>query len=396
MASRITKALVDRMRPGDQHWDSELKGFGVRCQGSIPSFMLKTRVNGRQRWMQIGKHGSPWTVETARREALRLLSAAQHGTDLVKEQQQATSIALVEAANTLTFADLAARYLTEHGPKLKPRTREEYARLVKNTLTPRFAAHSMTAITKSDISQLHSSLAATPRKANFAIAVLSAIFNWSQAQNLVPEGSANPCIKLKKYKESSRERYLNKDEIAHLFAVLDDIDRAEGTPLSATTAIRLLLLTGARLNEVLTLKWVYVDIERTSLWLPDSKTGKKAIHLNPQALEILARAERVSGNPYVIPGEQPKAHLVNLQKPWRRIRAMAGLDDVRIHDLRHSYASIAINAGASLSMVGKLLGHRQPQTTMRYAHLADDPLRDLNNRIGASIAKAASSKSDAD
>ena len=151
-------------------------------------------------------------------------------------------------------------------------------------------------------------------------------------------------------------------------------------------AIRLLILTGARLSEIRTLRWTEVDVGRRMLRLGDSKTGEKTIHLSDAALEVLSRIPRLPDNPYVICGEKPGAHLVNLQKPWRRIRRLAGLDDVRIHDLRHSFASVAAAQGLSLPVIGALLGHSQPATTARYAHLAQDPLASANAEISARIA----------
>ena len=153
-------------------------------------------------------------------------------------------------------------------------------------------------------------------------------------------------------------------------------------------AVRLLIFTGARLSEILELQWDHVDIERAMLLLPDSKTGKKAIYLNAPALEVLTVLPRLEGNPFVIVGQKDGSHRVNLQKPWRAIRKRAKLDDVRLHDLRHSFASIAAAGGASLFMIGKLLGHTQSATTERYAHLAADPLRAANEAIGQRIIAA--------
>jgi integrase len=153
-------------------------------------------------------------------------------------------------------------------------------------------------------------------------------------------------------------------------------------------AIRLLALTGARRNEILTLQWDHVSEEHGCLMLPDSKTGRKAIRLSPPALALLQTIPRLKGNPYVICGERPGRHLVNIESPWRRIRATAKLDDVRLHDLRHSFASVAASGGQSLVVIGKLLGHSQPATTARYAHLADDPVRAASDAVGKHIAAA--------
>jgi len=153
-------------------------------------------------------------------------------------------------------------------------------------------------------------------------------------------------------------------------------------------AIRLLLLTGARLSEVLTLEWRYVDLARGLLFLPDSKTGQRPVFLNSGAIEVLQQLPRQPDNPYVIAGAGQGRHLVNLQKPWRRIRARAGIEDVRLHDLRHSFASIAAESGASLPLIGKLLGHTQMQTTQRYAHLVADPVKELSETVGAVLANS--------
>jgi integrase len=143
-----------------------------------------------------------------------------------------------------------------------------------------------------------------------------------------------------------------------------------------------------RRNEILTLRWDHVSEEHESLFLPDSKTGRKAVHLSPPALALLQAIPRLEGNPYVICGERPGRHLVNIEKPWRRIRVAAKFDDVRLHDLRHSFASVAASGGQSLIVIGKMLGHSQPATTARYAHLADDPVKTASDAVGRHFASA--------
>jgi len=380
MAQRITKSLVDRMTAGDRLWDSDIKGFGVRHQGGTPCYVLKTRIHGRQRFISIGKHGSPWTVETARREALRLLSAAQHGQDLARTQE--------DERRRLALREVCEHYFRDYGPKLRQSTYIEYRRMFDHTILPAFGSRRLDDIRKSDVATFHSALAATPRKANFALAILSSCLSWALEHGYAAPTLPNPCRAIVKFRENARERYLNMEEMVRLLDTLDEVDRDATASRSVTTAIRLLLLTGARHGEILSLKWAYVDFERAMLWLPDSKTGRKPIHLNEQALDILRDHRRLPGNPYVITGRRHGSPLLALQKPWDMIRTRANLAGVRIHDLRHSFASVAINAGASLHMVGKLLGHAQPQTTARYAHLADDPLRAVNAQIGTVIAGA--------
>ena len=161
-------------------------------------------------------------------------------------------------------------------------------------------------------------------------------------------------------------------------------------------AIRLLVLTGARLSEILTLKWDYIDFDRATMRLPDSKTGAKTIYLNAPALEVLSDIPRIEGNLFVICGNKSGAHLVNLQKPWRRIRTKAGINDVRLHDLRHTFASYGAMGGVSLPIIGGLVGHSQPQTTARYAHLSADPLMAASNAIGGRIVSAMKQRSEAE
>lgn len=210
------------------------------------------------------------------------------------------------------------------------------------------------------------------------------MMNLAEEWGLRPDGS-NPCRHVTKFRELKRERYLTQEELHRLGATLADAQASQTESPFAIAAIGLLILTGARLGEILTLRWDFVDLENRVLRLPDSKTGAKLIYLNDAVIKMLRAMPRLDGNPYVIPGQKPGSHLVELQKPWRRIRAKAKLPDVRIHDLRHSFASVAAGIGMSLPMIGKLLGHSQPATTARYAHLAADPLRAASDLVATEI-----------
>ena len=190
--------------------------------------------------------------------------------------------------------------------------------------------------------------------------------------------------------ERTTQRNCAHSKLARLGEVLREAEQDKTLSPYAISAIRLLLLTGARLGEILTLQWDHVDPDHRQLRLPRSKTGPESIYLTTAVAEILQSLPRVKGNPYVIVGERPGAHLVNLQKPWQRIRVRAGFEDVRLHDLRHSYASVGATGGLSLLFVGKLLGHRQASTTQRYAHLAEDPVRQAGEQISETIATALS------
>lgn len=267
--------------------------------------------------------------------------------------------------------------------KRKQRTAEEYQRLIDQFVLPALGKHNVSAVTRADIARLHHSLRVTPYQANRVLAVLSKMLSLAEPWGLRADGS-NPCRSVEKYRETKRERMLSADELSRLGAALA---QWHGSPYVAA-AVRLLVLTGARLNEILTLRWSPVDFERGEVRLTDSKTGPRTLHLPAEALTVLAELPRIDGNPFVIVGERHGRHLVNLQKPWRVLRDTADLPDVRLHDLRHAYASVAASSGLGLPIIGKLLGHSQPATKHRYAHLAADPLKAAAEAIGQKIAAA--------
>jgi len=375
---RITKRTLDNLRPGEIAWDADLKGFAVRCQRAAKVYFLKTRVGGRQRWFTIGSHGAPWTPDTARREARRILGENAAGRDPASDRDAARNIP--------TVAALADRFLAEHvDVKTKPLTADLYRRLIRLSIVPNLGRFKLTDVRRADIAKLHHDLRHTPRKANQVVGVLRRMFGLAEKWGLCPDGS-NPCRHIEKYPERKRERFLSEAELARLATCLVEEERTGAEGPYVIAAIRLLIFTGARLAEIRDLEWEWVDMDAATLRLPDSKTGAKVIYLSAPALEVLANLPRVKGNPYVIIGSKAGAHLVNLQKPWRRIRARAELDDLRLHDLRHSFASFGAAGGLSLPMIGKLLGHTQAATTERYAHLAADPIRAANEAIGQRIA----------
>jgi integrase len=384
METKITKRTVDGLLGsggGTLLWDTEVKGFGIRRrQSGTGYYLLKMRVGGRQRWITIGRHGSPWTPDSARREALRLLGLRAAGHDPATERDRQRV--------AVTIEELADRFLQEHAAQhCKPRTQEEYQRAVERYIKPSLGRHRITDLTRADVAQFHHRHREHPCQANRSLAVLSKMMNLAEAWGLRTEG-ANPCRHVKKYPENKRERYLSREELQRLGAALDDARRNDTETPFVIAAIGLLALTGARLSEILTLRWGYVDFAGGVLRLPDSKTGAKPIYLNDAAIKVLRGVPVMAGNPFVIAGKKQGGSLVNLQKPWRRIRGGAGLRDVRIHDLRHSFASIGAGAGMSLTVIGKLLGHTQAATTQRYAHLAADPIRAASNLIGSEISEA--------
>jgi integrase len=375
-ATKITKAAVDRLAPGEIIWDVEIRGFGVRCQRRDRVYLVKYRSQARQRWYTIGKHGSPWTPELARREAKRILGLVADGKDPADKKQKDRSAP--------TLSALADRFLEEHvEAKSKDRTYIEYKRLIERVAKPELGRLKIDEVRASDIERLHLKFRATPNQANRLVALLSKMFNWSGRR-----GERNPCVGIERFTEQKRRRYLSSAELARLGGALAQAKEQRLTSPYVVAAIRLLVFTGARLTEILTLRWDHVDLERGILNLADSKTGAKTVYLNAASRNLLTTLPRLDGNPFVIPGERQGKHLVNLEKPWRKIRHLAQLLDVRLHDLRHSFASIGAGAGLGLPVIGALLGHAQAATTARYAHLASDPLQQAADLIGQALEQA--------
>lgn len=372
----ITQAAVNAMRPGEVLNDTKIKGFMARRQKDAVSYALKTRVGGRQRWFTIGRHGNPWTPESARKKALQILADPS-----VAEKQVEPKL--------VRFEDTAAAFFAVHGPKLKPRTLEEYQRLHRLYLMPAFGTTNISDITRAQVRAAHAKWKSRPRAANHALSVLSRIMSWAEddEQGFL-DGGTNPCARIERYHENKRERFLTGEELARLGAALDRAEVEHVVSPYAIGAIRLLILTGARLSEILTLEWSFIDFERAIVFLPDSKTGQKPLVLNDAAIAVLNSLPRFASNPYVIVGQRRGGRMINLQLPWRVVRKLAGLESVRLHDLRHTFASVAVASGSSLPVLGRQLGHSQPQTTQRYAHLADDPVRQMAEKTGHALNNA--------
>lgn len=402
---RITKRVVDHMAVGAVVWDTDVKGFGVRRQGEHRVYMLKTRLNGRQRWFTIGEHGSPWTPESAREEAQRRWGLIRSGTNLA---------AVREARRTQpTVAEMCQRYLAEYARHhKKPASVAADQRNIDNHILPLLGSRTVLEITPEDIDDFKrkvrdgatrrpAAVAANgrhgrpvqggPGAANRCLEALSKMFNLAEDKWGWRPRQSNPCYRIVHYPKRQNQRFLSSAEIDRLGATLAAVEADGSECAGALAALRLLLLTGARLREIIHLEWDWVDIERQIVNLPDSKTGQRPLFLNPAAVELLAGIPRVPDSRFVIAGDEPGQPLRDLQGPWRRIRKLAGIERVRIHDLRHTFASLAASSGASLPMIGKLLGHTQPRTTQRYAHLVHDPVKELNakvgNRLGAALAK---------
>ena len=359
-------------------WDPDLRGFGVRVYPSgAKVYVVQSREGGRSRRVTVGRHGA-LSADGARRRAARIIARIK----MWEEPAPPPAAARAEP----TVADLAERYLEEQvAVHCKPGTLELYRAVVYRHLLPALGKIPLADLGREQVSSLHHRLRETPYAANRAIEVLGRIVGMAEDRGLRLPGE-NPCRSIDRYKQHRHERFLSEDEYRRLGKALDEADGgAGGASSAAVAALRLLALTGCRRSEILTLRWEHVDPQAGELRLPDSKTGARLVPLSRAAAEVLSSLPRIPGNPWVIPGRKPGGPLRNLQYPWEIVRARAGLDDVRIHDLRHSFASRALALGESLPMIGELLGHRRVRTTARYAHLARDSVNASSARVAGSI-----------
>jgi integrase len=384
---RITNRIIDGMTRIDNKvahiWDDTLPGFGVKwLSGGGKRFVLRYRTEGggrsaKQRQLILGSYGII-TPSEARKLAQLSLAEVARGKDPqgVKTQQR----------TAMTMQDVWNRFESEHLPSRKPRTQSEYSAHWSNRIAPVLGAHKCEAVTSDHIDRFHKSMRSTPYLANRVLAILSRIMGLAETWHVRPKGS-NPCRGIERFKETPRNRYLSPQELSRVASAICDLEAQDEVTRNAANAIKLLLLTGARLNEVLTARWEWVDLERHTIELPDSKGGARSLFLSQTAAEVLEDQERAYGRGvFIFPGPGVEGRLVNLRKPWVRICDLAGLEKVRLHDLRHTAASIAINEGTSLAIVGRMLGHTQPQTTQRYAHVGKDPALKAVDAVGSAMA----------
>ena len=315
---KLTKRTVEALKASGAdavYWDGELTGFGVRVRKSgRKNYVLQTRVRGKLRWFTIGQHGRITAVE-ARAAALEILAQTKKGID----PREADTKRKAEPV----MAELGRRFLKEYVPvHCKPSTQAGYRRSVELFIDPALGEMRVSEVERKDIARLHHELRDKPYQANRALGVLSKMFALAEVWDLRPNGS-NPCRHVKRYKENKRERFLSPEETERLGEVLRE---AELEMPSAVAAFRLLLLTGCRLSEIQFLRWEYVRDD--CIELRDAKTGGRVVPLGPEARAVLVNIAREEDNPWVIAGKLPGSHLTDLQKPWRRIRARAGLEDV--------------------------------------------------------------------
>lgn len=356
-------------------YDLKVPEFGVRITPKgVRSYIVRKKVNRRAEIVTLGRYPS-LTVEKARKIASEILGDIAGGKDPAEQKRIAKS--------EETLGTFWKEYLKRHA-KVKKRTWKSDETRWELYLKP-WSNRRLSTITSADVSSLHARIGRTNGQiaANRLLSLISRMFSLARKWGAAVE---NPAIGIDRFKEIPRQRFLNTDELSRLGKALDKVELEATEKPEVIAALRLLLLTGARYSEILGLRWEWVDIDEGHIRLPTSKTGFKVVHLNTPARDILGSLPRKGE--WVLPGAKEGKHLVNLQKPWRRIRSAANLDDVKIHDLRHSFASMAVAGGLSLYVTGALLGHTQPQTTARYAHLDADPLKQAAEIIGQQVTDA--------
>jgi integrase len=402
MQAKITKRTVDAAHPAATKYllrDSELKGFVlIVYPNGTKSYALDYRAGwGRsapKRRYTIGKHGSPWTPEEARAQAKKLLGKIEAGDDPAAERDGDRKIA--------TFSELINTYLAEGCSHKKPSTLAADRGRIEHHLRPLLGKLKIDRLRRAEVERMRDAVAAgktaeAPEKrrpgsvarggkgaAAQCVLLVGSIMGFAVDRGLRGD---NPAHGVKKSVVRKMERFLSETEIARLAEALETEEAATGNPYPAA-AVRLLMFTGCRRSEIIELRWQHVDFDRQCLRLPDSKTGQKIVYLNAPAILVLRELPRVFGNPHVIVGARFGAPLRGIDKTWFRVRKVAGLYDVRLNDLRHSFASIGAMGGLSLPVIGALLGHKHSTTTARYVHLSADPLRAANEAVGARIEAA--------
>jgi integrase len=377
-------------------WDTKLSGFGVRITAKGRKvFVVGYRPRGSRQFRRVtlGPFGT-LTVDAARIVAKRTLAHVAGGGDPMEER--------TARRTAPTVAELGLEYLQDVAAHKKDRTSREYVRLWEKHVKPALGAKPVREVTSASIALLHRQMRSTPFLANRVLALLGAFFSYAERQR-IRERHTNPAHEIEFYAEHSRERFLTPAEVSRLGQALSRAEltglpsapnrrrrpsvgpnakhrsKSAGAPTPANpfaiAAIRFLLLSGWREREALTLRWSDVDLHRRKATLSDTKTGRSIRPLGAPACALLAALPKLKGSPYVFPGRSEGKPLVELGRVWYAVRDAAGLNEVRLHDLRHTNAATLASGGASLLIVGRILGHRDSATTAKYAHLLDDPVQ---------------------
>jgi integrase len=354
------------------HYDSEVPGFGLRVtKTGTKAFVLNYHINRKERRYTIGKSPA-WSAAAAREKAAGLRRLIDQGADPLEERNERR-----EAPNV---ADLWDEYEKVHLQTLSPRSQTDQRGMWANYILPDLRSIAVRELTSRQIDRLHAKISMTaPTRANRVLEVLRKALNLAIRWDWIEK---NPADGFRRNAEHSRERYLSKDEYERVFAALDAMENRK-----AANAIRLLILTGARRGEVLGLEWADLDLS-LGIWnRPPHKSKdrkRKRIPLSNEALVLLKAMHETADGSFLFP-TATGGHLPDINRPWRWLRKETGMPDLRVHDLRHSFASTLVSSGETLETIGKLLGHSQHQTTMRYAHLMDDPLRNAANKMASNF-----------
>jgi integrase len=378
LTDRIVKELEAPTRGNKVSYDDKVKGFGARVTAAGGrAFVLnyRRRADGRERRYTIGSFPD-WSTSAARDEAKRLKREVDGGADPVGAQQQSRAAA--------TVTDLADRFLKEYVPgKVRPSTQRDYNQQIKVDIVPALGRMKVATVSYTDIDNLHRKISArAPTHANRVLALLSRMFSLAILWGM---RSDNPVKGIVRNQEHKRDRYLNGAELARLPTALDEL-RDQG----AANAVRLLLLTGARRGELLAARWANIDLDAGVWTKPGATTKRKTVHrvpLSKAACQLLAKMKEQAESEWLFPARLTP-HRLDIDDAWNVLRKTARIPDARLHDLRHTYASVLASSGLSLPIIGALLGHTTAQTTLRYSHLLDDPLRAATERAAAVIAGA--------
>ena len=375
----LSKRIIDRLAVDNKDavfWDRDLPGFGIRVYPSgVKVYVVQTRAFGRSKRVTVGRHGA-LSADQARKQATRIIARIKAGESPVPE----------EPAAEPTVKDLAERYQREYvAMHCKPATVSHYGLMLQKHIVPALGEFLVGEVERKHILEFQYGLSGMPTVANRTVDILVKMFNLAEDWVWRPPGR-NPCRFVRRYKvEKHHERFLTADELYRLGEALDAAPPEHLASAHAAAAIRLLVLTGCRRSEILGLRWEDLDFDAGEMRLMDSKTGSRVVPMPPPAAKVLAGLSRVEGNPWVFPGRKKGTGQRNINDSWDRVRKRAGLDGVRLHDLRHSYASRALALGEGLPMIGELLGHRKVQTTARYAHLARESVRASTATVAESI-----------
>ncbi len=360
---KLTKRAIDTTPPPVRGQvflrDEELRGFGIRITSGARSFILEKEINGRVRRMTLGRYGV-LTVEQARKLAQEKIGQIVRGGDPAEERRG--------QLHSPTFQDLERMYLERHAAYKKSIKND--VSILNRHLAP-WRPRKLGSVTRAEVARLHAQVGAAGHRtwANRIVALVRMMFRLAEEWGMHP--GPNPASRIRMFQEVERARYLTPEELPVFFAALSK----EPSPF-IRVALVTALLTGARRTEVLTMEWTHVSLSEGVWRIPDTKAGRPHIIPLPAPLiQLLGQLPRVPSNPFVFPGRHHHGHLVNIDKAWSRIRRLAKLDDVRVHDLRRTLGSWLAGTGASLPLIGKVLNHTQPATTAIYARLDLIPVR---------------------